>query len=77
MTDRATAEIIAFPQRRAAITPIGPLAGATADLSQVLDEQHEALVAWRDALADLRDSLHHLGRNLRALDATARCGISL
>lgn len=77
MTDRATAEIIPFPQRCTALAPIGPLAVATADLSQVLDEQHEAIVAWRDALADLRDSLHHLGCNLRALDATAQCGVGL
>lgn len=72
MTESMTAEIIQFPRPSGAAQHAvpSPVAEATARLAKALAEQHQALVAWRDAMEDLRDSLYQLGGNLRALDTT-------
>jgi len=85
MSDRLSAEIIAFPRRpaRPADIPPAPLAAdpaerlrkALAALDAAVTAQRTAVADWRMALAGLRGSMGELGQSMRGYhDSLGRLG---
>lgn len=72
MPERATAEIIPFPSRRQVVRQPAPettaaqqrLAQAMASLQASLEEQRQAVAAWRGSLESLKAVTESLGQGL-------------
>jgi chromosome segregation ATPase len=62
----ASAEIIPFPTRTVEPDGKARLAEALASLQRALDEQREAVAAWRGAMGELRNNMQRLGGSLSA-----------
>lgn len=61
-----SAEIIPFPSRPTEPDGKARLTEALANLHKALDEQKEAIAAWRGAMGELRESMQRLSGGLSA-----------
>lgn len=62
----ASAQIIPFPSRSAEPDGKARLTEALANLQKALEEQKQAISAWRGAMGELRESMQRLGGSLSA-----------
>jgi len=69
MPNTASAEIISFPTRRPAVSPVSDpqerLARALAALDTAMQEQRAAVASWRDSLDQLKRSTNGLGVSMQ------------